>query len=166
MSDQPPALPDDPDDLPPMRYSEAQWHAHVAATRATPGEAERTAPAVALAAAALETTTVCGIDFPPLTAGGLLSIQAASTLAENAGMRVDGPAEIAVLVFCLARSERAFALIEASELSKLVAEATRLLLPVPLAMLPELVAYCTSNIQMATGQKKTEPSATATGQVS
>lgn len=138
-----------------MRYQEASWHTHVASLNATPGEAERLAPAVALAAAAAGSRTVCGVAFEPISAGALIAIQAASRLAIDAGLVIEGPDEVAVLVYCLARSERAFELTEAGQLRELVAEARRLIKGVPLAQLPELTAHCTETIAVATGQKKT-----------
>lgn len=156
----PPALPVDPDDLPPMRYQEASWHTHVASVNATPTAADQIAPAVALAAAAAGGKTVCGVYFEPMSAGALLAIQAASRLALDAGVRVDGPDEVAILVFCLARSDRAFDLAEAGQLNPLLKEARRLFKVVPLEKVEELTTYCSDTIAVATGQKKTESPAT------
>lgn len=155
MSDTPPALPVDPDDLPPMTYREASWHAHLSGVNATPTAADQLAPAVALAAAAAGPSTVCGVVFEPMSAGALIAIQSANRLAIDAGLVIEGPDEVAVLVFCLARSLRAFELSEAGQLREMIKEARRLIAAVPLERLPELTAHCTDVIAHATGQKKT-----------
>ncbi len=143
--------------LPPMSHSEASWHAHTAGLRATPGQADASAPARQLAAAAAGGTTVCGIVFPPLSAGCLLAIQGAARLASEAGRHLAGAEEVAVLVYCLARGERAFALTEAGDLRALVAEARALLAPVPLLDLPQLTQFAAASVAQATGtpEKKT-----------
>lgn len=148
-----------------MTNQEASWHAHVAGMRAEPDAAATLAAPAAMARAALPRVVVAGVEFSPLTAGGLLAIQLAAKLAQDAGVSINGPDEVATLVYCLAQSEDAFALASAGRLTDLLSAARLLLAPVPLDQLPELTQWCTDAVARATGQaapKKPE-AATAPG---
>lgn len=151
------------DDRPPMTYQEASWHAHTAAVRAQPDAA--TSPSQDLAAAALGAVTVCGITFQPLTAGALLAVQAAARLAADAGNPIEGADEAALLVYCLAESQTAFRIAEASQLKELLSQARALLAPVPLADLPKLTSYCSAAIAQATGAQPEPEKKTGTDPV-
>jgi hypothetical protein len=149
-----------------MSYSEASWHAHTAAIRAEVETGSRLASPVALAAVSVPTVKVAGVDFRPLTAGGLLAIQLATKLAAEAGTMLHGPDEVAVLVYCLAASEDAFALAQAGRLNDLLSAARLLLAPVPLDQLPELTRWCTEAIARATGQAPAKKPEAATAPAS
>lgn len=162
MTPIPPAPSFDPDDqppaLPPMSYREASWHGHIAATRAEANPADPTAAARDLARASLPGVTIHGIHFDPATAGALLAIQGAARLASDAARPIEGAEEVAVLVFCMAQPEHAFALTESGNLEGLIKEARLLLAPVAIADLPSLVDYAKASLAEATGapaQKKT-----------
>lgn len=140
-----------------MSHPEASWHTHVAATRAQPGAESAAAPARQLAQA-VRVVDVCGIHFPVLSAGCLLAIQGAARLAAVQSRRLEGAEEVAVLIYCLAEGERAFALTESGDLTTLLKEARLLLAPVPLHEIPDLTAWAQASIAKATGapEKKSE----------
>lgn len=140
-----------------MRYSEASWHTHTAAHRAEVSAEATLEPAVRLAAAAQPGTTVCGVYFEPITAGGLIAIQSVYALAARSGHALTGGEEIALLVFCLAKSADAFNLSESGKFAEMLAAARKLLSPVPLDQLTALSEYCQDAINSATGQKKSDP---------
>jgi hypothetical protein len=152
---------DDPfsgDPRPPMTHREASWHEHGASVRAGASPTAATDPARGLATAAAYSApdgglVVSGIRFRPLTAGGLLAIQATARLAEDAGRSLDGADEIAALVYCVAESETAFLLAEEGRLGELMAAARRLLAPVPLTELRSLSLHCQEVIARATGRE-------------
>lgn len=151
----PPGYEDAPPALPPMTHEEASWHTHMASMRATTTDTAAASPARTLAAASVAKDTRHGIEFPPLTAGCLLAIQGASRLVQDAGMRLDGAEEVAVMVYCLARGEEAFALTESGNLPTLLREARLMLAPVPIAEIPHLTEYIRASIALATGQPAT-----------
>lgn len=138
----------------PMSHQEASWHTHVAATRAAgnaPGDDVRDPASDLGRAASGGHQSVCGIDFPPLCAGNLLAIQSAQRLAASQSASIEGAEEAALLIYCLARGEKAFELAEAGDLAMLLREARGLLAPVPLREIPRLVEWCQAEIAAATG---------------
>ena len=158
-----PISPPDPD-LPPMGYSEASWHSHIAAMNASEASASSEVPSsTGLAAAALPGTMVAGIEFPPITAGSLIAIQSVDRLAMEAGRPLEPTDEIAAMVYCMARGEDAFHLTQGGDLARLLVAARELLRPVALTELRGLVEWCQSTIATATGEGEKKPDSPARG---
>lgn len=158
-----PLTPEPLPSLPPMGYSEASWHAHIASMNASEAAASTEVPSsTGLAAAALPGTMVAGIEFPPITAGSLIAIQSVDRLAMEAGTPLDPTDEIAAMVYCMALGEDAFHLTQGGDLGRLLVAARELLRPVPLTDLRGLIEWCQTTIATATGEGEKKPASPAT----
>jgi hypothetical protein len=143
------------DELPAMTHKEASWHEHVASIHATSTPLDPARDSRDLAAAALPGTTLSGIYFPPTSAGCLMAVQG----AERLGLTPNTADEVATLIYCMAKGEEAFDLVEAGDLETIVKRARQLVKSVPLREMKGLLQWCmaTLNADADGAEKKPGP---------